>query len=325
MNPETPSSRFQKAAFGGENWSPRNLPHQDELGSLWASCGQNSEWLPLRQVLLHPPGPELSLNLDPEAVQLLEIPNWELAHQQHGAIAQAYRDLDITVHYVAPSGMPDAVSHPNLIFCADLFWMTPEGAILARPASTVRAGEERFAARRLADLGVPILRTLTGTATFEGADAHWIDPQKVIIGRGLRTNDQAIQQISNLLSGMGVDAIPIDLPIGTMHLMGILRFLDRDLVITWPYRLAWRAVDALRERGFRVAFIPDEIEATQGGALNFVTLGPRQILMASGNPKTQDFLESEGITCHTVKIGELLKAAGGIGCLTGIIEREITS
>jgi len=27
------------------------------------------------------------------------------------------------------------------------------------------------------------------------------------------------------------------------------------------------------------------------------------------------------VTCHTVPVDELLKAAGGIGCLTGVIER----
>lgn len=319
MIPIQSPKKHERAAYGGENWSPRVAPHRDEIGSLWASCGLCSEWQPLKQVLLHPPGPELAQSTDPESAQLLEIPDWELAHQQHATMAQAYQGLGIIVHYVEPKSPPS----PNLIFCADLFWMTPEGAILARPASTVRAGEERSIARRLADLGIPILRTLTGTDTFEGADALWIDEHTVLIGRGLRTNDQAIWQISNTLSEIDVDVIPIDLPLGTMHLMGILRFLDRDLVITWPYRLAWRAVEALRKRGFRVCFIPDEAEATQGGALNFVTLGPRQILIAAGNYKTQAFLESEGITCHTVEVDELLKAAGGIGCLTGIIEREI--
>jgi arginine deiminase len=29
-----------------------------------------------------------------------------------------------------------------------------------------------------------------------------------------------------------------------------------------------------------------------------------------------------GITCQTVQVDELLQAAGGIGCLTGILERE---
>lgn len=201
--------------------------------------------------------------------------------------------------------------------------MTPAGALLARPASTVRAGEERWLARRLAALGIPILRTLTGTATFEGADALWLDPQTVLIGRGLRTNAEGLRQVSAALAEIGVQAIPVDLPVGAMHLMGILRILDGDLALAWPYRLGWVAMEALQARGFEVLLIPDETEATQGGALNFVTLGPRKILMAAGNPQTQAFLQSQGIQSQTVEIRELLKAAGGIGCLTGIVEREM--
>jgi len=50
-----------------------------------------------------------------------------------------------------------------LMFVSDLMFMTPEGAVLARPASTVRAGEERWVARRLAELGVPILKGMLHT------------------------------------------------------------------------------------------------------------------------------------------------------------------
>src|SRR3546814_8550844 len=87
--------------------------------------------------------------------------------------------------------------------------MTPEGAILARPASTVRAGEERWVARRLADLGVPILRTLTGTAVFEGADLMWLDPRTAMIGLGLRTNEEAASQIATTLEEIGVETIAV--------------------------------------------------------------------------------------------------------------------
>ena len=57
-------------------------------------------------------------------------------------------------------------------------------------------------------------------------------------------------------------------------------------------------------------------------ALNFVTLGPGRILMAAGCPRTQAMYEAEGIECVTVEIDELAKAAGGMGCLTGILKRE---
>jgi N-dimethylarginine dimethylaminohydrolase len=44
------------------------------------------------------------------------------------------------------------------MFVSDLMFMTPEGVFLARPASTDRVGEERRVARRLTELGVPILK-----------------------------------------------------------------------------------------------------------------------------------------------------------------------
>jgi arginine deiminase len=44
--------------------------------------------------------------------------------------------------------------------------------------------------------------------------------------------------------------------------------------------------------------------------------------MPAGNPVTQALYQEAGISCHTVEVDELLKAAGGIGCLTGILERE---
>ncbi|MFT5193409.1 MAG: arginine deiminase, partial [Candidatus Promineifilaceae bacterium] len=37
----------------------------------------------------------------------------------------------------------------------------------------------------------------------------------------------------------------------------------------------------------------------------------------------QAFFESLGIECVTVEIDELSKAAGAIGCLSGVVEREI--
>jgi len=78
---------------------------------------------------------------------------------------------------------------------------------------------------------------------------------------------------------------------------------------------------ALKDRGVETAFLPDEDEAQANRALNFVTLSPRRILMVAGNPETQTFYESLGIECLTVEADELAKAAGAVGCLTGILSR----
>jgi arginine deiminase len=308
---------YDAAAYGGPGWQPRTASLREELGTHWRRCGLSSEWSTLRAVLLHRPGPELAAS-DPDQAQHLEAVDPARAAAQHDDLAQAYRDLGVAVYYVDPPEDPPA----NLMFVADLLFMTPEGAIVGRPASTVRAGEERSVARRLAELGIPILRTVRGRGTFEGADAAWLDTSTVLLATGLRTNTEGASQVATLLAEMGIDVLPVGLSYGTMHLMGQLRFADRDLAIAWPGRVPYAAVEALRARGTTVLLLPDEAEARAGMALNFVTLGPRQILMPAGNPVIQRFYEEAGIRCHTVAIDELARAAGGIGCLTGILWRE---
>ena len=311
-------STFGRSAYGGEGWSPRTADTGAELGGVWGACGMDSEWRRLRAVLLHRPGAELEASNNPNAVQMLAPIDVARAGEEHDAMAQAYRDHQVTVHTVEPVAEP----RPNQMFCADLVFLTPQGAILARPASTVRAGEEREVARRLADLGVPILRSISGEGTFEGADAAWLDAKTVAVAHGLRTNPRGIAQIAEVLADMQVEVIAADLPYGTMHLMGLLRIVDDDLAVAWPRRTPHVVVQACRERGMQVIFLPEVDDYQMNRSVNFVALGPRRILLEAGYTKVQEFYERHGIECVTVAASELVKAAGGFGCLTGVLQRD---
>ncbi|MEM9046630.1 MAG: arginine deiminase family protein [Pseudomonadota bacterium] len=309
-------STFGSGAYGGAGWSPRTASHRDEIGTLWRG-GIDSEWRRLKTVLLCRPGAELVVN-DADANQFLESLDLGRAQAEHDQLAKIYRAEGVDVLTTPEISAPP----PNRMFCADQVVLTPEGAILARPASTVRAGEEVAVAMALATHRVPILKTLVGQATFEGADLMWLDAETAIIGRGLRTNQAAIDQIGAVLAEIGCTTLPVDMPFGTMHLMGMLRIADQDLAIAWPRRTPHAAVIALRERGMNVAFLPDEDEAAANRGLNFVTLGPRRILMPGNNPMMRAFYEGLGIEVLDTPMDELKKAAGAIGCLTGVIERE---
>ncbi|MBT6096282.1 MAG: amidinotransferase [Rhodospirillaceae bacterium] len=306
------------SAYGGDGWQPRDTSLREELGTVWGHCGATDEFSALKGVILHRPGDELAASSDPRAAQMLEPLDLSKAQAEHDAMAEAYRNAGVAVHYVDPPGTPQ----PNQMFCADLMWMTPEGAVLARPASSVRAGEERQVARRLADLGVPILMTPSGSATFEGADAMWLDPRTVVLGLGLRTNHAMAEQLAVLLARMNINLIPVDLPYGTMHLMGMLRIAGPDIAVAWYRRTPHRVVAELKARGYRVVFLPDEPGRTLNKAINFVTLASDKILMPAGYPQVQAFYEEHGIECICVSVDELTKAAGAIGCLTGVMWRS---
>ncbi len=283
---------------------------------IWGRFGVDREWTRLRSVLLHRPGPEVAVE-EPDAAQMLAPVDWERAAREHDALAEAYRALGVRVEYVGPGAPP----RPNQLFVADLLFMTPEGAVLARPASTVRAGEEVEVQRALARLAIPVLGAVGGAETFEGADAQWLDPGTVLVGVGFRTSEGAARRLTSLLEPLAVRVVPLAMRPGAMHLMGCLRLLDRDLAAVWPGREPDGLVELLESRGFSV-IRPGDAEELEAMAMNVVPVGPRRVVMPACRPRTRRLFERHGVECIEVPVDELVKAAGGIACMTGVLERE---
>lgn len=316
---EKPAASSLRAAYGGEKWSPRYLTRREEMASVWGDWGVGSEIGRLRSVLLRRPGPELDAVTDFDAMQMRSELYANLVRSQHDGLADAFRSHNVDVHYVE-RGRDDK---PNAMFVRDLMLMTPEGAIITRPASTVRAGEEPQIAEALGRLGVPILMSVHGAGTFEGADVIWVDESLCFLAEGLRTNEDGANQVERMLREIGVkDVVRVGLPHGAMHLDGLLAILDRDLAAVWPRRTPYKVVETLRRRGFRFVEVDDETEAQECLPMNFVALAPGEILMPAGSQQMQAAYEAAGVRCHTIEIGECIKAGGGVHCMTGFLKRE---
>lgn len=309
----------QDAAHGGEGWRSRDESTADELGSVWAACGVTSECGTLRAVLMHRPGREIDDVADAgEALwyTLLDPPR---AREQHDRLADLYRSHGVAVHELGEAPR----DKPNSYFCRDVFAMTSYGAILARPASASRAGEERTAAAALARIGVPILHSVAGRATFEGADVAVVSDDLVFVGEGMRTNREGARQVAQAFSDAGVEQVEIvQLPYGCGHLDGMLNIVDRDLALIYPTQLPWRVYELLRARGFRFLDVPDAGEARHGMAINMVPLAPGVVVMPSGNPVTRRALEAAGVECLEAEVDELMKGSGSVHCMTGVIHRD---
>lgn len=315
------------AAYGGANWSPRQAALRDELaspeaasgGAIWGRWGVSSEIGRLRAVLLRRPGSELDEVGDYDAAQMRADVRPDVARAQHDALAEAYRSHGVDVHLVDQT-RPDK---PNAMFMRDLMLMTPEGAIVGRPASTVRAGEERFVAEALARLGVPILMTVHGRGTFEGADVAWVDRDLCFLAEGLRTNREGADQVERMLREIGVrEVVRVALPYGAMHLDGLLGLLDRDLAVVWPRRTPFPVASTLLERGFRLITVEDEREAHECLPMNVVALQPGKVLMPTGGDRLGRAYEAAGVDCQTIVVSELIKAGGGLHCLTAFLRRD---
>jgi N-dimethylarginine dimethylaminohydrolase len=310
------------AAYGGDRWSPRTAAMTEDMSANWGDWGVSSEIGRLRAVLLHRPGPELDAVTDFDAMQMRSDLSPDRAREQHDALAAAYRSHGVAVHYVEQC----RVDKPNTMFVRDLMLMTPEGAIVTRPASTVRAGEERFVAAALARLGVPILMTVHGGGTFEGADVAWVDEDLCFLAEGLRTNEEGANQVERMLREIGVSTvIRVGLPHGAMHLDGLLSIVDRDLAVVWPRRTPFKVVETLRQRGFRLLEVEDEREAQECLPMNVVALAPGEILIPAGGNRMRARYESLGVRCRVVDIDECIKAGGGIHCMTGFLKRDALS
>jgi arginine deiminase len=307
------------AAYGGPKWSPRTKPLRDELPEVWGDWGVGSEHGRLRAVLLRRPGPELDGVTDFDAMQMREDLNPDLARRQHDAMADAYESHGVQVHYVE-SVHPDK---PNAMFMRDLMLMTPEGAIISRPASTVRAGEERYVAEALARLGVPILMTVHGNGTFEGADVAWVSDDFCFLAEGLRTNTEGADQVERMLREIGVSqVVRVQLPWGAMHLDGLLSIIANDLAVVWPRRTPFAVVKALLDKGFNLIEVDDEFEAHHQLPMNLVTISPGKVLMPSNAPNMREKYRNAGVDCVEVDVSELIKAGGGIHCMTGFLRRD---
>ena len=307
------------AAYGGAQWSPRAESMTEDMATTWGDWGVSSEIGRLHAVLLRRPGPELDAVTDFDAMQMRSDLVPDVVRQQHDALAEAYRAAGVMVHYVERG----RIDKPNAMFVRDLMLMTPEGAIVTRPASTVRAGEERLVAEALAQLGVPILMSVHGSGTFEGADVVWVDKHLCFLAEGLRTNEEGADQVERILREIGVSTVVrVGLPHGAMHLDGLLALIDRDLAAIWPRRTPFKVVDTLRQRGFRFIEVEDEREAQDCLPMNFVAIAPGEILMPEGGRAMREKYKAAGVRCRVVDIGECIKAGGGIHCMTGFLKRD---
>ena len=283
--------------------------------------GSQSMVAPLRIVLVRRPDETFAVN-DPVAWHYTARPDLTVAQQEHDGLVALLRQGGAEVVY-HDEPQPD---HADAIFAFDPALVTDHGAIILSMGKSRRRGEEAAMARRFEQLGVPILYTLQGDARAEGGDLLWIDHDTLAVGLGFRTNAEGLRQLREVLSGIGVKVIPVELPYYTgpeacLHLLSLISIVDDNTAVVYLSLMTVPFWQELQRRDFKLIEIPEEEFPTMG--TNVLALAPRKCLMLEGNPITKLLLEEAGCEVVAYKGNEIsLKAEGGPTCLTRPILRD---
>ncbi len=305
-------------ALPGERWFPEENDFGEEIEKYWGSWGVASEVSQLKAVLMRRPGKEVE-NFSYEEVRFRAPVSAEKMREAHDRLTDCYRSYGVDVYYVDEQ----RTDRPNAFFMRDLMFMTPQGAIVGRPAHPTRRGEERYVAQALARLGVPIIKTINGRGIFEGANAMWVDSQTVILASGSRGNEEGLQQVRLELERQGVENfIWMQIPYGHAHIDGILNLAREDLVMVHAPQVPYDVCAALQAKGIEVIEAPSRTEAKETMGINFVAIRPGLVVQAEGNPRCRELLEKKGVKVIPVDVFELLKGWGGIHCATGFLKRD---
>ena len=235
----------------------------DVLEEVWGRrWGAHDETGVLRSVLVRPPSRGLARiradAWDEEAQALVDPegrwywtdrrpPDLDRLAAQHRGLVHALVDEGVDV-VVAPP-MDDAFT--KAVYVRDPLVTVPGGAIIGRMAVLMRRGEEADLSRVVAGAGMPVLGTMTGTATLEGGSFVKLRDGVAALGTSIRCNDEAADALRDVLGRIGWELVVVPLPGYTIHLDMHLAMLDVDLALVGRRRAAVHVPDAPGRDGHR--------------------------------------------------------------------------
>ncbi|MBO0586733.1 arginine deiminase family protein [Sporosarcina sp. E16_8] len=212
------------------------------------------------------------------------------------------------------------------LYAHDPVKFTPAGAIILKSGKTLRQPEAAVYKEFLTNRSIPVIGELTGDAVSDGGDIIWLDDRTIVVGRGYRTNDEAIRQLKEMTADFVDEFIVVQLPhdqgeAECLHLMSFISMVDHDLAVVHSPLMPVFFRQLLIERGIQLIEVPKDEYDTLG--CNVLALAPRTCVIVSGNASTKKQLLDAGATVYEYKGEEIsVKGTGGPTCLTSPVVRN---
>jgi len=305
---------------------------RDQQESVWGrQWGCDNDVGQIRLCLMHRPGAEMNI-IDP-AMRIDEIgsygdrhkgwyfqsdviPDWDEFRSQHDHLVQVLQAEGVEVVYL------DSVEEDGIksVYTRDSSIATSGGALVTRLARSIRRGEEAHVSKTLANLGMPILRTLHGTALMEGGSFAWLNAKTAVIARSICVNDEGCDQVEQVLNAQGVELLRIDMTGYDIHIDGALTMIDVNVAIVDPDLLPYSFLRKLEDMGITAV----EIDAQDDPwIVNCLAVAPGRVIMPRGiSSATKARLQQLNIDVIEIDYDKVQLNGGGIHCSTCPLIRD---
>jgi N-dimethylarginine dimethylaminohydrolase len=291
-----------------------SLEMKDEFPPV--EIGYTNEYSKLESVMIHIPRIGEVVVKDAKEVMFKQVPNYDALLEEVDQYRTLLMELGIKVYDDIDFRDTDLNPFPNQIFARDLAIITPNYYIMANPKYKVRKGEEFNAITTIRRHGyVGQVLELPINITMEGADFFWINEKEVLISVGNRTSELFAETFQCLYPDIKVRTVAAAAEGIPQHILGGAHIVDKDTIIQ-------RKAIIKHDLGFKnVIELEETDEVVNRYAMNIVTIGPMEIIMPSGNPKTKAIYEANGIKVHESPAREYGKCGGAFACATLPIKR----
>jgi N-dimethylarginine dimethylaminohydrolase len=274
----------------------------------------------LLRVLVNRPGERYGAAHETEGAFYAEPIDLGRARAQHDALVTVLEDSGAQVERL------DRESGPDSIYTYDPAFVCDGGAVLLRSGKAIRQPEAPAMGEWFESNGIPVLARLEAPALADGGDLLWLDSRTLVIGRGFRTNEAGAAAIRKAVEPYVEEVHVVDLPIDRgadycLHTLSLISMLDRDLAVVSLPLMPVHLYGLLGERGVELV----EIDEGEWDSLapNVLALGPRDLVMLAGNPRTAGKLRAAGCRVQEIEGSDVaVKGSGGPTCLTLPLHRN---